>query len=115
MIPALRLVGADRAVKRILEFRNDLRAEQADRQARVVNGAARVTHVAAAVGDIQQARVRTVAFTNLILLDITRSERQRADLDAVDRKSLVSGKSVSVRVELGGSRHIKTNKLNLSP
>src|SRR3546814_14008795 len=41
MIPALRLVGADRAVKSILEFRNELRAEQADRQARLVTGAAR--------------------------------------------------------------------------
>src|SRR3546814_16381128 len=83
MIPALRLVGADRAVKRILEFRNDLRAEQADRQARVVNSAARVTHVAAAIGALQPARVRTGAFTQPSLRDIPWLESQRADLARV--------------------------------
>src|SRR3546814_15793660 len=36
--------------------------------------------------------------------------RQRYRLDRLDRKSVVSGKSVSVRVDLGGRRNIKKKK-----
>src|SRR3546814_16054435 len=35
-------------------------------------------------------------------------------VDPLDRKSVVSGKSVSVRVDLGGRRLIKTNNTNTS-
>src|SRR3546814_11318052 len=38
-----------------------------------------------------------------------RSHRRGAD-EAQDRKSVVEGKSVSVRVDLGGRRHIKKTK-----
>src|SRR3546814_13364348 len=34
-----------------------------------------------------------------------------AELDAEDRKSVVEGKSVSVRVDLGGRRNIKKKKI----
>src|SRR3546814_12390229 len=36
----------------------------------------------------------------------------RGDLDDSDRKSVVSGKSVSVRVDLGGRRCLKTKRKN---
>src|SRR3546814_21106651 len=44
--------------------------------------------------------------------DLTRDEdlRLREYTDSIDRKSVVSGKSVSVRVDLGGRRSIKKKK-----
>src|SRR3546814_21174210 len=40
--------------------------------------------------------------------------RWRRRIDARARKSVVSGKSVSVRVDLGGRRHIKKKKIKKS-
>src|SRR3546814_17378189 len=41
-----------------------------------------------------------------------RRSRQREEDRPIDRKSVVSGQSVSVRVDLGGRRDIKTNTVN---
>src|SRR3546814_13215274 len=39
---------------------------------------------------------------------------QDGDSNALDRKSVVSGKSVSVRVDLGGRRYIKTKSTEIA-
>src|SRR3546814_18200956 len=43
---------------------------------------------------------------------VTRVDEAVEMVDGRDRKSVVSGKSVSVRVDLGGRRIIKKNKIN---
>src|SRR3546814_16121303 len=49
----------------------------------------------------------TIGFNQAIAHFIHRAERQVGLLHRQDRKSVVSGKSVSVRVDLGGRRIIK--------
>src|SRR3546814_16981860 len=59
---------------------------------------------------VDQGLVPVARYGRYTLVELVPEPAQRDLLQQADRKSVVSGKSVSVRVDLGGSRIIKKKK-----